>query len=89
MLFALLDRLAEEHHATPSQVALAWMMSKRPWIVPNPGTRHLSRLKENAGAADIHLDKDELRSIDTELDSMEMSEVFGGSTILKNPGFHR
>ena len=42
-----------------------------------------------AGAADIHLDKDELWSIDTELDSMEMSEVFGGSPILKNPGFLR
>lgn len=42
-----------------------------------------------AGAADIHLDKDELRSIDTKLDSMEMSEVFGGSPILKNPGFLR
>ncbi len=83
-LFALLDRLSEEHHATASQVALAWMMSKRPWIVPIPGTRHLSRLKENAGAADIHLDKDELQSIDTSLDSMEMSEVFGGSPIKQN-----
>lgn len=83
-LFALLDRLSEEHHATASQVALAWMMSKRSWIVPIPGTRHLSRLKENAGAADIHLDKDELQSIDTSLDSMEMSEVFGGSPIKQN-----
>ena len=83
-LFALLDHLSEEHHATPSQVALAWMMSKRSWIVPIPGTRHLSRLKENAGAADIHLAKDELRSIDTELDSMGMSEVFGGSPIKQN-----
>lgn len=88
-LFDLLDHLSEEHHATPSQVALAWMMSKHPWIIPIPGTRHLSRLKENAGAVDIHLGKDELRSIDTELDLMEMSEVFGGSPILKNSGFHR
>ncbi len=60
---------------------LAWMLNKHPWIVPIPGTRCLSRLKENAGAVDIHLAKDELWSIDTELDSMEMSEVFGGSPI--------
>ncbi len=84
-LFALLDHLAEEHHATPSQVALAWMMNKRPWIVPIPGTRHLSRLKENAGAVDIHLAGDELRRIDEELDLMEMSEVFGGSPVLQKP----
>ncbi len=82
-LFALLDRLAEEYHATPSQVALAWMMGKRPWIVPIPGTRQLSRLKENAGASDIFLTQEELRNIDTELRSMPMSEVFGGSPIKK------
>ncbi len=86
-LFALLDHLAEGHHATPSQVALAWMMSKCSWIVPIPGTRHLSRLKENAGAVDIHLDKNELQSINTSLDSMEMSEVFGGSPIKQNHQF--
>ncbi len=52
-LFALLDHLAEVHHATPSQVALAWMLNKHPWIVPIPGTRLLSRLKENAGDLSI------------------------------------
>lgn len=80
-LFALLDRLAEENHATPSQIALAWMLNKRPWIVPIPGTRKLSRLKENIGAADIHLSTEELQKIDTALNSMEMSEVFGGSPV--------
>ena len=54
-LFELVEGLAEEHRATPSQIALAWMMNKRPWIVPIPGTRHLCRLKENIGAADIRL----------------------------------
>ena len=44
-LFELVEGLAEEHRATPSQIALAWMMNKRPWIVPIPGTRHLCRLK--------------------------------------------
>lgn len=82
-LFSLLERLAEEHRATASQISLAWMMNKRPPIVPIPGTRHLFRLKENIGAADIHLTDEEVKAIDTALDSMEMSEVFGGSPIKK------
>lgn len=82
-LFSLLEQLADEHHATASQISLAWMMNKRPPIVPIPGTRHLCRLKENIGAADIHLTCEEVKAIDTALDSMEMSEVFGGSPIKK------
>ena len=78
-LFSLLEQLADEHHATASQVSLAWMMNKRPPIVPIPGTRHLCRLKENIGAADIYLTDEEEKAIDTALDNMEMSEVFGGS----------
>lgn len=80
-LFSLLEQLADEHHATASQVSLAWMMNKRPPIVPIPGTRHLCRLKENIGAADIYLTDEEVKAIDTALDNMEMSEVFGGSPI--------
>lgn len=82
-LFSLLDRLAEEHHATPAQISLAWMLCKRPWIVPIPGTRHLCRLKENIGAADIALTMEEVKKIDEELDNMKMSEVFGGSPVKK------
>lgn len=80
-LFALLDCLSEKCHATPSQVALAWMMNKRPWIVPIPGTRKLHRLKENIGAADILLSAEEVRHIDDALAAMPMSEVFGGSKL--------
>lgn len=80
-LFALIDRLAEEHHATPSQIALAWVMGKRPWIVPIPGTRKLYRLKENIGAADIRLSVEEVEKIDALLNDMDMSEVFGGSPV--------
>lgn len=80
-LFALIDGLAEEHHATPSQIALAWMMCKRPWIVPIPGTRRLCRLKENAGAADVVMTCGEVEAIDRALATMEMSEVFGGSPV--------
>lgn len=80
-LFALIGSLAEEHHATPSQIALAWMMNKKPWIVPIPGTRHLCWLKENIGAADIHLTAEQVENIDAALGAMRMSEVFGGSPI--------
>lgn len=82
-LFSLLEKLAEEHRVTASQISLAWMMNKRPNIVPIPGTRHLFRLKENISAADIHLVDEEVKAIDMALDNMEMSEVFGGSPIKK------
>lgn len=75
--------LADAHHATPSQISLAWMLCKKPWIVPIPGTRHFCRLKENAGAPDIRLSQEEIGNIDRTLDAMPMSEVFGGSKILK------
>lgn len=81
-LFALLDRLAEEKHATPAQISMAWMMGKKPWIVPIPGTRCLCRLKENIGAADVELSANEVEAVDDALDSMQMSEVFGGSKIV-------
>ena len=80
-LLSLLQLLAEVHHATPSQISLAWMINKKPWIVPIPGTRKLSRLKENAGAADIHLSADEVAYIDAAIDRMDISAVFGGSKI--------
>lgn len=81
-LFKFLNELAERHHATPAQVSLAWMMGKRPWIVPIPGTRHLSRLKENFGAADIDLSAEEIRQIDATLDKMPMSGVYGGARVV-------
>lgn len=55
------------------------MLQKKPWIVPIPGTRHLCRLKENAGAVDIKINPAEINQIDTALDHMDMSEVFGGT----------
>lgn len=82
-LFEMLNQLAETHHATPAQISLAWMMCKRPWIVPIPGTRRLCRMKENIGAADIMLSAEEVANIDKALSTMEMSDVFGGSRIVK------
>jgi aryl-alcohol dehydrogenase-like predicted oxidoreductase len=63
-IVALLNQIALQAHATPAQIALAWLLAQQPWIVPIPGTRKLERLEENLGAADIHLTDDNLREID-------------------------
>lgn len=80
-LFSLLRRTAKEKNATAAQISLAWMIAKKPWIVPIPGTRKLSRLKENSWAADISLTAEEVKAIDDALDRMEMSAVFGGAQV--------
>ena len=80
-LLSLLRRYAEEKSATPAQISLAWMLRKKPWIVPIPGTRSETRMEENAGAAAVALTTEETRAIDAALDGMEMSEVFGGAKI--------
>ena len=74
---------AEEKDATPAQISLAWMLAKKPYIVPIPGTRKGNRLEENMKAADIKLTQDEVKSIDEMIDHMPMSPVFGGSKIQK------
>lgn len=78
-LLELISMVAEGKHATPGQIALAWMLGKKPYLVPIPGTRKPDRLKENAGAADIRLTAKEIEILDKQLDAMEMSEVFGGT----------
>ncbi|HET7603161.1 MAG TPA: aldo/keto reductase [Gemmatimonadales bacterium] len=60
----LLRRIATRHRATPAQVALAWLLAQRPWIVPIPGTTRLERLDENLGATALTLTPDDLREID-------------------------
>ena len=62
-LVDLLGRIAAGKQATPAQIALAWLLAQKPWIVPIPGTTKLHRLRENIGAADIALSADELRQI--------------------------
>ena len=59
----LLEGIGAEHNATPAQIALAWLLVQKPWIVPIPGTRKLHRLDENNGAVDIALTADELSEI--------------------------
>jgi aryl-alcohol dehydrogenase-like predicted oxidoreductase len=64
-LVDLLGRIGERKNATPAQIALAWLLAQKPWIVPIPGTRKLERLEENIGAAALELTSDDLREIDS------------------------
>ena len=64
-LVALLTAIAERKKATPAQIALAWLLAQKPWIVPIPGTTKLHRLEENIGAVEVELTSDDLRDIDT------------------------
>ena len=82
-LLELVGRVAAEHDATPAQVSLAWMLCKRPFIVPIPGTRKRDRLMENLGAAGVELSPEEVAAIDAALDGMSMSAVYGGTTVKK------
>ena len=63
-LVDLLKRIAERKKATPAQIALAWLMAQKPWIVPIPGTTKLGRLEENLKAADVELTADDLNVIE-------------------------
>jgi len=60
----LLDRIAKEKRATPAQIALAWLLAQKPWIVPIPGTTKLHRLEENLGASNVELSPGDFREID-------------------------
>jgi aryl-alcohol dehydrogenase-like predicted oxidoreductase len=64
-LIELLRSIAERKRATPAQIALAWLLAQRPWIVPIPGTTKLHRLEENIGAVSVELTADDLREINT------------------------
>ena len=69
-LVDLLGRVAESKSATQAQVALAWLLAQKPWIVPIPGTRRLARLEENLGAADVDLTADDLAAIGAAADEI-------------------
>jgi len=71
-LVALLGDVARRKKATPAQVALAWLLAQKPWIVPIPGTTKLPRLEENLGAADVELTPDDLRAIDAAAAKIEV-----------------
>jgi aryl-alcohol dehydrogenase-like predicted oxidoreductase len=64
-LVDMLGRFAQQKKATPAQIALAWLLAQKPWIVPIPGTTKLHRLEENIGAVNVELSPDDLRELDT------------------------
>jgi aryl-alcohol dehydrogenase-like predicted oxidoreductase len=74
-LVDLIGSIAQRKGATPGQIALAWLLAQKPWIVPIPGTRKLHRLEENMGAADVQLSTDDLREIE---EAAARIEVQGG-----------
>jgi aryl-alcohol dehydrogenase-like predicted oxidoreductase len=71
-LVDLLAKIAARKAATPAQVALAWLLAQKPWIVPIPGTTKLHRLQENLGAASVQLTPDDLREIETAAAGIEV-----------------
>jgi len=80
-LVDLLNRFAGEKNATPAQIALAWLLAKKPWIAPIPGTTKLHRLEENLGAVNVELTSDDLRAIE---DASSHIEIQGA----RYPAFH-
>lgn len=78
-----IQSIAKEKNATPAQISLAWMSTKKPYIVPIPGTRKIDRLEENMNASKVSLTQEEVKEIDEMLKKIPMSQVFGGSKIQK------
>jgi aryl-alcohol dehydrogenase-like predicted oxidoreductase len=70
----LLERIGREKGATPAQIALAWLLAQKPWIVPIPGSRKLDRLEENTGAVNVQLTPADVKEID---DAMANITVVG------------
>ncbi|MGF6949876.1 aryl-alcohol dehydrogenase-like predicted oxidoreductase [Neobacillus sp. B4I6] len=73
ILVELIKKIAEEKDASPAQIALAWVLAQKPWIVPIPGTRKLERLEENLGAAEVKLTPEELDDLNDALSKIEIS----------------
>jgi aryl-alcohol dehydrogenase-like predicted oxidoreductase len=71
----LLRRFAEKKNATPAQIALAWLLAQKPWIVPIPGTRNMDHLSENLGAIKVQLTPADLRELETAFSKVK---VHGG-----------
>ena len=71
-LLTLLQQQADKKGCTMAQLALAWILSRRPWIVPIPGTTKLSRLEENIGAANVEFEPQELDELNSKLDQIQI-----------------
>ena len=82
-LLEYVRKLATEKNATTAQISLAWMINKKPYIVPIPGSRKVNRIRENYESGNIILTADEVVQIDRQLDAIKTSDVFGGSPVKK------
>ena len=71
-LVDLLKSIGERKNSSPAQIALAWLLAQKPWIVPIPGTTKLHRLEENIGSVEIALTDDDLREIDSTASKIEV-----------------
>ncbi|OGR19835.1 MAG: aldehyde oxidase [Desulfobacterales bacterium GWB2_56_26] len=85
-LVDLLGTIAERKQATPAQIALAWLLAQKPWIVPIPGTRKLTRLDENLGAVELKLTSDDLREIDSDAAKITVQGARYNEQLLKLSG---
>ena len=72
-VLAALDEVAAQHRAQPGEVALAWLMNKKPYMVPIPGTTKLSHLEENLRAADIRLTETEMKELETAVEAIPIA----------------
>jgi len=79
----LLERLGQRKDATPGQVALAWLLAKKPWIVPIPGTTKLNHLEENLGALKVRLSKDDVKEIDNGFANIHLQGARAPEELLK------
>jgi len=86
VLVDLVKSVAERKKATPAQIALAWLLAQRPWIVPIPGTTKLHRLEENLGAANVELSEADLKQIDEASSSMKLEGARLPEAVLKMTG---
>ena len=76
-LVDLLTRMAKAKQATPAQIALAWLLAQKPWIVPIPGTRKLHRLEENLASAEVALTAEDFREIEAAASRIEVQGARG------------
>jgi aryl-alcohol dehydrogenase-like predicted oxidoreductase len=86
VLVDLLNRVAEQKRATPAQIALAWLLEQKPWIVPIPGTTKLHRLEENLGAVNVDLTPDDLREIGASAAKIQVQGARLPEAVLKLTG---
>jgi aryl-alcohol dehydrogenase-like predicted oxidoreductase len=86
VLVDLVKSVAERKKATPAQIALAWLLAQKPWIVPIPGTTKLRRLEENLGAVGVELSESDLKQIDEASSSMKLEGARLPEAVLKMTG---